>query len=147
MTAENMSLCRATNEKPICAICDATNATMQLCDACRADPANADWQEGDSDLVSPWGWGDLAAVENRQYATLGDARADRARTPTELERRVLELVAAGQKVIEQVYQRTKPARRTVTRPVVVALSFREIARRVGCSHTQVRRIIRRLFVN
>lgn len=33
--------------RPLCAICDNTNATLRLCDTCRRDKANADWSEGE----------------------------------------------------------------------------------------------------
>jgi hypothetical protein len=32
--------------RELCAVCDGTNQTMQLCKRCRQDPANADWSQG-----------------------------------------------------------------------------------------------------
>jgi len=35
----------ARPSRPTCAICDSSNQTVRLCDSCRADPANAGWNE------------------------------------------------------------------------------------------------------
>lgn len=121
--------------KVFCAICDGTNATTELCAACKADPANVDWvvtrddEEEYSDVVRPHG-------------RLAENIDKKLRPPRpELEGKVLELFMVGG--IEHYTARDRLGRahgKRRRRP----LTQREIAARAGCSLATVSRVLRRL---
>lgn len=126
----------------LCAVCDNTNETVQLCDACRADPANVDWCEPsdseqtaeDVDTVM------LVAGGQRLESIFGGAR----KFDTSIAERV---VRASRKSVTKRRRRRnangKPLRGHIF--VEQPLSLREIAQEVGCSVAYVHKVLERLF--
>lgn len=117
-----------------CAICDDAYGTRFVCASCRADPANADWCERSEFEVLD---GDGVAPEPRQTPS-EVLRADRS---ARLERDVLDaLVNRSIRIPARVRLRRDGLRIWTWRWESRALTFREIAWLVGCSHTYVERI-------
>ena len=120
-----------------CCICENTNAHMRLCDEHYADPANADWVEGDLEQPDEY-------IEYRvdEYERLR-AAYDRAPLPVDDEvLQVAKLVVYGAR--KRYRRRDRQGRyrgyRTRREPVGV----REIARLLGLSKSRVHRIISRI---
>ena len=117
----------------VCAICDGTNDTTQICRECRADPVNAGWIET---------WED--EVEQPEQLPAGQRLADVQERPirpvTELQRIIIDMALRGE-MVTYVY-RDRKGRRRGTRKRCEQLSYSEIARRLGCSKTYVATIVR-----
>jgi len=118
----------------VCAICDNTNATTQLCRDCKKDAANAGWVES---------WEDSDEGMEARAAGVGLASiADRKqRQETALQRSILDLATRG--AYEAVPYFDARGHRHGTRMRYVPLSFREIARRLGCSEKTVRNVVKK----
>lgn len=130
---------------PPCAICN-DSSLVRLCTFCRAEPANADWNERDMATGSR---DDVAADDYLPRAgTLADMQEQRARIRVQsaLERRIYELLTVGLEVVEEYRYGARARRRraaAVRRRRWVTLSTRKIAKHVGCSHTYVLKIARK----
>lgn len=118
-----------------CAVCDGTNTTTRLCPACRADPANVDWRDGDELPTDA-----LDALPASVLAEMWDTRPSRA---TDLQQRVLRLLVRDDVPMpRRVQVRSQGARQYVTRMVPRRLTLREVARAAGCDHAYVVRLLR-----
>lgn len=131
--------------RPLCAICDVTNATMRLCRKCRADPANAGWSERTQLADRVWieglptdrGTGELGA--RTRVAEMHDRRLRRLSVRTQ---QILQLVGMYQIT---VYVRPRGRARTRAewiqqkRPLLLA----EVAFLVGVTPSAVQNTLRR----
>ena len=117
----------------MCAICDNTNATTQLCPSCYADPANAGWGET-WEVVDEF----IAdkAVSAKSLAELSDRKL---RNPSELRAQILDLATRGFYCRMQVFDARGHSRGR--RWGYLALTYRDIAFLVGCSHVHVMRVV------
>lgn len=124
--------------RPLCAICDETNQTTRLCDACRADPANDGWSECEpAELIE-----DVDSVVGD--LRLGDLASRRIRTDGERKRAILQLIH-GYTV--RVAYRTS-GRLRARSPWVWrrrALNLSEVAFLVGCTPQAVVKTIRKVL--
>lgn len=110
-----------------------TNETTQLCRACAADPLNSGW-------VETWEDTEEGVSARAAGAGLAAAMEQRPRTPSELEAAINELVSRG--VDELVVIKDKQDRKRGTRWRNKALSFRAVARMLGCSDRHVRNVVK-----
>jgi hypothetical protein len=119
-----------------CAVCDNDDNTTRLCSACKADPANADWCEGDERLIEDV---DAEASVRPRLAAQSPPR----RIPTLLHRRVLEL-AALHTLPTWVRRRVRRDGNRVWewRQESRALGYREIAFLLGCSKSYCQKTYR-----
>lgn len=110
-----------------------TNETTQLCPDCKKDPMNKGWRESweDSDegIAARAAGTGLAAVQEKPL-----------RDTSELEARIKDLATRG--AYRRVPVRDRQGRRRGYRMRYVALSFRAIARELGCSDMHVRRVVK-----
>lgn len=120
--------------KTLCAICDRTNATTRLCAKCKVDPANDSW--GDSD-------GAISVDLDTELARIGgdvarhaDMIQRRARTPTDLQRRIMRDACVV--VAFVYYDKYGHAHRRYR-----ALRTPEIAKRQRCAQSHAWRTIAR----
>lgn len=127
-----------SSRHPLCAICDSTNQTTRLCAACRADPVNGGWSEGE-----PWELlEDVDAVTSD--LSLGDLSGRRIRPDSSRKRAILRLVHGG--TIRIAYTNRGPNRRN--EPLVWRrrpLNLSEIAFLVGCSRQAVVKLLRKMI--
>jgi hypothetical protein len=126
----------APPRRPQCAICDGTNETTRLCDACRADPANEGWCEGEPAESSA----DVEAVAGD--LRLGDLASRRLRPDSDRKRAILGLVHSG-KIRVAVRNRGRNRRRQPWVWRTQPLSLAEIAFLVGCSPDLVAKVLRK----
>lgn len=119
----------------ICAVCDGTNATTVLCSVCRADPANADWRDGNEVLTDQ-----IDSFSSTARVTPWERPV---RTPTEKARMILCLLIRDDVPMpRRVRVRVGGVRQYVTQIAPRQLTLREIARLVGCDHAYVLRVLR-----
>lgn len=132
-------------DRPPCAICDGTNATVRLCRTCRADPANAGWSERTMHLDRAW----IDSPPGDRHASELDARQ---RLADMRDRRLRQLAPRTQQILQLVgfycitdYRRPRGKARgqrewiQYRRPLHLA----EVAFLVGVSITAVRRTLLR----
>lgn len=123
--------------KALCAICDETNQTVNLCAACKADPANTGWNWKE-DVPC-----DNIAAENAEAldAFLDEQQGERAPEITPTFQAVAQLVRYGERVR---YPRRcdRQGRRRGFRYKYQPCSTYRIAELAGCSQSYVMKIIR-----
>lgn len=119
-----------------CAVCDNDVNALRLCDACRADPANAGWSEGEPRELPQLA---VDAAPGRRLADLG---ARPLRPVHERTRQILQLV-----MVATIRTLVRPRGRRRYRDEWTwdsrPLSFEEVGWLVGCSRQAVRRVVRR----
>jgi hypothetical protein len=121
-----------------CAICDETNRTMRLCAACRADPANEGWSEGEPAEHA----GEVETLSTS--LKLADLGGRRLRPEGDRKRVILQLVYRG--AIREPYRNRGRARASVTWVWRTrALNLSEIAFLVGCTPQAVRKVVKKVL--
>lgn len=131
--------------RPLCAICDATNATMRLCRKCRADPANAGWSERTQLADRVWiegpptdrGTGELGA--RTRLAEMHDRRLRRLSVRTQ---QILQLVGLYQ-ITDYVRPRGRARARSEWIQRKRPLHLTEVAFLVGVTPGAVRNTLQR----
>ena len=121
---------------PLCAICHLTNRTTRLCQDCRADPANADWQERDPAETTDAADGFASHLRFADCQGAGIGPVD----PRTAE--VLRLVYSGSVQVARRNRGSDRARGSIVH-VVRAPTFADIARAVGITRQAVRKIVRK----
>ena len=114
--------------RPLCAICNNTNATTHLCWKCKQDPANADWREGKEDLYAP---SHVAAIIDGRQSDERMSWAEMA------ERRLSELTELERIIVLLAVREAMPHIKTAAR--------RKIAKEADCSPGYVSDVLDRVF--
>lgn len=128
----------------LCAICDEASATLHICGACRRDPANVDWRSAPA-REEQGAEQDAGSDERlRVGACLQDVQA-RQRIPTELQRRVMDLLVIG--VLEVYRYQDRRRRFRGHRKRRRALRVCEVARIAACHPNYVLRLRKKILVH
>lgn len=120
-----------------CAICQSTHLHQRLCDFCKAQPENVDWDEARDDTVE---YEDTRAVGLH----LKDLQDRALRETTDIEFKILDLVARGVWVEVPKLDRLGRQRgvHRINRPIT---GYREVARLVGCDVAYVLQVLDRFL--
>lgn len=130
--------------RQLCAICDSTNDTADICESCHADPANVDWCE-------PSEYEQSAEDVDVTVATAGGDRLEsvfggRRKGATDLARRVVQIALRTKtRVVRRRRRNVQGHPLRGWHDVHEGVPLRQIASEAGCSAEYVRQVLRRIF--
>ena len=126
----------SAKSKGRCALCTPSFAGSRLCEDCARDPANADWIQGEELLAD-----DVTELVALPPEVVAANLSTVPRKLTRLQEAIVRMHAQGAVVTIRCYARTGGVMKVRRR--WRSVSYREIARSLGCSEAMVRKTVSR----